>query len=81
MLHLILKVLDIGYGSGSFLYSCLKFFNKAKIYGFDVSDYELDPPVIRIKNDELSNYYGVVTMWDSLEHIPDLSFLKNLNCY
>lgn len=70
----IKTLLDCGYGNAAFI-------NFAKqhvphVYGYDVTGVPLDGAY---QMPELVNA-DVYTFWDCLEHIPDCSFLKKLNC-
>jgi len=68
------EILDVGYGNGDFLRVAMMAFDKA--VGYDISDYS--PEGIH----RVNNIYGkhdVVCFWDSLEHMSELSFIKNLN--
>jgi len=70
------SILDIGYGNGSFLKSCEGFIRDR--YGYDISN--IEPPEGVKKIEKITDYFDIVTFWDSLEHIEDLSFISNLNC-
>lgn len=60
-------LLDIGPGNGHFVRLCKTVFVNAQ--GYDKGD---DSVLLKLR-------YNVVTMFDSLEHIEDLSFIKHLN--
>lgn len=70
----IRSILDYGYGNGAFM----KFVKQyvPYVYGFDVTKMPIKDCYIL---PEFVNA-DVITFWDSLEHILDLSFLKNLVC-
>lgn len=73
------SVLDVGYGSGSFLYECHR--SGLKCFGYDVSGYALDSRVTIV--DSANHPADIVTWFDSLEHIPSrdlVSILKPLSC-
>lgn len=78
-------VLDVGIGSGEFIEERnkgLDYYNRAT-YGTDINpagvewlkDHRLYIPSEELNN-PLSLFKGI-TFWDSLEHIPDPSFIKN----
>jgi hypothetical protein len=71
------SILDVGYGNGSFLKACKDTIKKC--YGNDVSNYNL-PDGVHFVNDIFSDYYDVITFFDSLEHFQDIDFVKNLKC-
>lgn len=74
------RLLDVGYGNGSFLDECYR--HGCKTYGYDVSAYPINPKHTIISNEKaLANTaFDVVTFFDSLEHIPKhLDFLTKLN--
>jgi hypothetical protein len=71
------SILDIGYGSGAFLEACKSYFPKCA--GFDVVDAPLPEGVYR--EQYTTEYYDVITAFDSIEHMRDPSvFVANLNC-
>lgn len=68
----ITSLLDYGYGNGAFM----KFAKRhvPNVYGFDLTGLHVDgcyimPEVIKA---------DVITFWDALEHVADLSFLRGL---
>lgn len=66
------SILDCGYGAGDFIQYAKKIV--PYVYGFDITKVPIDGCMIvhdLIKTD-------VLTMWDVLEHFPDLSFVKDL---
>jgi len=71
------SLLDWGYGNGAFM----KFANQKVmwVYGHDVTGIEVEG--CKIVNELMVKGlgYDVVTFWDALEHIEDLSFLETLN--
>ena len=73
------SVLDVGYGNGSFLKICQK--GNIKTYGSDVSGYKLkygQDVEFHAVLDRLK--FDLITFFDSLEHIYDISFLSKLEC-
>jgi len=71
------SLLDIGYGNGSFLKVCTNIIQNC--YGYDISGYKI-PDKCTLVSDIFDNYYDVITLFDSLEHYDDISFIHNLNC-
>lgn len=70
----IRSLLDYGYGNGAFM----KFINGRVpfIYGYDLTGIRIDNTYILpevVKSD-------TITFWDALEHVADLSFVKDLPC-
>lgn len=72
----ITHLCDVGYGNGAFL----KFAQNSipLLCGCDVTDVPLPNGILKIDGKDMQSYYGVLTFWDCLEHIPDLSFLSSL---
>lgn len=72
------SVLDVGYGNGSFLDACASV--GIKTFGTDVSGYPLEGSRHTFLENPWSKriQYHVVTFFDSLEHIPDLSFIGRI---
>lgn len=74
------SLLDIGYGNGDFLavwrlWSSLY----VDLWGYDVSDYPVPETCRRANAEDLyGRRWDVVTAFDSIEHIPDISFLGKL---
>lgn len=67
-------LMDVGYGNGAFIKFAQQYV--PTVYGYDVTGVPLERAY---KMPELVNA-DVYTFWDCLEHIPDCSFLKKLNC-
>jgi len=68
----IISLSDCGYGNGAFIKFAKQYIRY--VYGFDVTGVPVDGCYIvpeLVKSD-------VLCFWDTLEHIPDLSFLKDL---
>lgn len=70
-------ILDIGCGNGDFLK--VMNINGHHCYGFDVNDKKLTC-IDMISYDEIFNKsWDVVTFFDSLEHIDDVTIVRNIN--
>lgn len=68
----IISLTDCGYGNGAFIKFAKQYIRY--VYGFDVTGIPIDGAYIvpeLVKSD-------VLCFWDTLEHIPDLSFLTRL---
>ena len=74
----ITKLLDVGYGDGNFLSKARTVIKDC--YGYDVAPvFPLPGGVDRV--DKITGaYYDVVTFYNSLEHMPDIDFLKDIQC-
>jgi len=71
------SILDVGYGTGSFLQACeTEIPNR---YGHDISGWNV-PEGCEFVEDILKDHYEVITFFDSLEHMSDIEFVKNLKC-
>ena len=73
------SIMDIGYGDGNFL----KFCNSAgfKTYGSDVTGRPVPEGTKYIANPFIEySYSSIVTMFDVLEHFPDMAMIQQLNC-
>lgn len=71
------SLLDFGYGNGAFL----KFVNMKVpwTFGYDISGVELPSSTIeRVEDISKMPNVDVITFWDALEHVHDLSFLKDI---
>lgn len=75
--HKINSILDIGYGSGAFLKTCLNYIPKC--YGHDISGFNVPENVIFVEN-IFENKYDVITFFDVLEHFQDIDIIGNLKC-
>ena len=71
------SILDVGYGNGSFLKCCSE--RISNCYGFDVSPYPVPGNCQKVQS-IIDRYYDVVTFFDSLEHIEDISIVSKLDC-
>lgn len=71
------SILDVGYGTGAFLQACET--EVKERYGHDISGWEV-PSGCKFVDNILENHYDVVTFFDSLEHMNDIEFVKDLNC-
>jgi len=69
------KILDVGYGNGSFLKVCNLSIDNC--YGNDVSGYPL-PKNIKFVENILEDEYDVISFFDVLEHFEDIEFVKDL---
>jgi len=67
------SIMDVGYGNGAFLKACDII---PKRYGKDITG--LQVPGIELVDDYIP--VDVITFNDCLEHIPDLGFIKDLQC-
>lgn len=67
------SILDVGYGNGAFLKAASIIPNR---YGKDVTGVQVEG--VTIVDDYIEA--DVITFHDCLEHIPDLSFIKDLKC-
>ena len=74
------SVLDIGYGNGAFLKVCQQ--AGIESYGYDIGECGVPSGCIRLDNlpteDNTKDYFDVITMFDSLEHFDDLTFVYDL---
>ncbi len=70
-------ILDVGYGNGDFLRTCLSVIPKC--YGNDVSGYQIPENCTFIHNIFL-NEFDVITFFDSLEHFENIDFISELKC-
>lgn len=71
------SILDVGYGTGDFLKACTRIVKKCS--GHDLFT-DLLPIGCDFVNDIIEKHYDVVTFFDSLEHYPEIDFVKNLKC-
>lgn len=68
------KLLDFGYGNGAFLDYVS---DKIEVCnGFDIASGYTSEKWSKV--DSFNGQYDVITFWDSLEHVKDLTFLKAL---
>ncbi|MFK7766348.1 MAG: class I SAM-dependent methyltransferase [Mariniblastus sp.] len=73
------SILEIGYGTGTFI-EAAKITGVSQCVGCDIADYPLPDGVEFMSwKDSLNQDWDVVAMFDVLEHVPDLTFLENLN--
>lgn len=77
MPHAPKKVLDVGYGSGTFLKLCDSF--GMQTHGCDLFPDYL-PTCSQFVQDPCDASYDLITFYDSLEHFEDVSFVKHLKC-
>ena len=73
--HIPNSVLDVGYGAGVFLEACGEEIDR---YGHDISGWPV-PEGCTFVEDLLKGSYDVITFFDSLEHMEDMEFVKDLN--
>lgn len=71
------SILDIGYGSGSFLKACTNYIPKC--YGHDISGVKVPDGITFIEN-IYENEYDVITFFDVLEHFVDIDIIGKLKC-
>jgi len=71
------SILDVGYGTGDFLMLCKRSINQC--HGNDLFT-DLLPNGCKFVDDITAEHYDVITFFDSLEHYPDVNFVKNLKC-
>jgi hypothetical protein len=75
--HVPKSIMDVGYGNGDFLNAC-----RGQVpdrYANDVSGYPC-PDGATFVTDISAQYSEVISFFDVLEHISDLSFVSNLKC-
>jgi len=71
------SLLDVGYGSGSFLKVASQFISQT--YRNDINGYPIPECSTFVENIH-QQYHNIVTFFDSLEHFPDIYFLDKLKC-
>ena len=72
------SLMDVGYGNGDFLDSCKNFI--PELYGNDIPpSYPLNQGINFVEN-ITEQEVEVITFFDSLEHFPDIEFIKDLKC-
>jgi hypothetical protein len=71
------SLLDVGYGNAAFLNSSRPLI--PKLYGNDVAR-QLLPDGVEYVEDIMEEKYDVITFFDSLEHMEDIEFVKDLKC-
>jgi len=74
--HIPESVLDVGYGAGVFLEACDDIVDR---YGYDISGWPV-PDGCKFSDSLFYQSYEVITFFDSLEHMEDISFVKDLSC-
>jgi hypothetical protein len=71
------SILDVGYGTGAFLKVCeTQIPNR---YGHDISGWNV-PEGCEFVDNILEKEFDVITFFDSLEHMNDIEFVKDLKC-
>lgn len=73
----ITSLLDVGYGSGSFLKACTNHISNC--YGHDITGINV-PNNVTFVEDIFENEYDVITFFDVLEHLPDINIIQKLKC-
>ncbi len=71
------SLLDVGYGNAAFLNSSRPLI--PKLYGNDVAR-QLLPDGVEYVENIMEEKYDVITFFDSLEHMEDIEFVKDLKC-
>lgn len=71
------SILDVGFGNGSFLRACQKWFTKCA--GNDLF-YDFLPESCIKQESITQNYYDIITFFDSLEHLEDINCVRDLKC-
>lgn len=71
------SVLDVGYGTGDFLKACTRIVKQCS--GHDLFT-DLLPAGCDFVTDITEQHHDVITFFDSLEHYPDIEFVKDLKC-
>ena len=74
------KLLDVGYGDGNFLEKAASVIKSC--YGYDISP-QFPLPLksnIELTQNITGAYYDVVTFYNSLEHMPEIDFIKDIQC-
>ena len=74
----ITKLLDVGYGNGAFLKRASNIVKDC--FGHDNPPAFPLPPRVESASNPTGAYYDVVTFYNSLEHMPEIDFIKNLQC-
>ena len=69
------SLLDVGYGNGDFLRTCVD--AGIESWGYDISDYPLPEGA---EAGDIYGEYDVVTFYDSLEHFTNIEFVHDLQC-
>ena len=68
------SIMEVGYGNGAFIKFVKRMNHSLIINAYDVTGVHIDGIFIQ---DRIVNA-DVITFWDVIEHIPDLSFIKDL---
>jgi len=71
------SILDVGYGAGDFLKVSMRVINQCS--GHDLFT-DLLPKGCNFVKDITEHHYDIITFFDSLEHYPNIDFVKNLKC-
>lgn len=73
----IRNVCDVGFGTGAFLKEMAKRDPQLQIWGWDIATYQ-KPKFINLSENWQDVEWDCLTFFDSLEHIPDLSFTTKI---
>jgi|TARA_B110000908_G_C10258587_1_gene457421 hypothetical protein len=76
--HIPKSLMDVGYGNGDFLDCCKN--SIKELYGNDIEPAYPLKDNIKFVKDITSVEAEVITFFDSLEHFPDIEFVKDLKC-
>jgi hypothetical protein len=71
------SILDIGYGSGSFLKACTNYIPNC--YGHDITGVPV-PDKVTFVEDIYKDEYDIITFFDVLEHFEDVHIIGKLKC-
>lgn len=72
------SILDVGYGNGDFLKAASSIIPNC--YGNDTSNHYPLPEGTTYTESICDKHYTVITMFDVLEHLPDIYTIKDLKC-
>jgi hypothetical protein len=72
------SLLDVGYGNGDFLKAATNYIPNC--YGNDVENNYPLPSNVEYVNSIYGRHYTLITMFDVLEHLPDIYSINKLQC-